>query len=86
MEVPLLLLWGDKDPWIGPRMADRMQSLYPSATKVTLDAGHCPHDEVGGPTSHRLMTNRKAVAGERGPDARGGGTVHVCLGAGGREP
>lgn len=49
MEVPLLLLWGDKDPWIGPRMADRMQSLYPSATKVTLDAGHCPHDEVGGP-------------------------------------
>lgn len=72
MEVPLLLLWGDKDPWIGPRMADRMQSLYPSATKVTLAAGHCPHDEVGGPTSHRLMTKRKAWQ-------RGGGLMRVVV-------
>lgn len=46
LSVPLLLLWGENDPWIGPRAADRMLKLYPQAKKVGLEAGHCPHDEV----------------------------------------
>ena len=45
LQLPLLLLWGDKDPWIRPAAADRIQSLYPSALRVNVDAGHCPHDE-----------------------------------------
>lgn len=31
---------GDRDPWIGPNTARKMLDLYPSATKVSLDAGH----------------------------------------------
>lgn len=45
LRVPLLLLWGEKDPWIRPQAADRIQALYPKAIRVSVDAGHCPHDE-----------------------------------------
>lgn len=48
LQVPLLLLWGIRDPWInaaGRRAAFQRHS--PAATtEVVLDAGHCPHDEV----------------------------------------
>ena len=27
--TPMLLLWGDYDPWIRPSSADRIQKLYP---------------------------------------------------------
>ncbi|WP_287129915.1 alpha/beta fold hydrolase [Candidatus Cyanaurora vandensis] len=45
LQVPLLLLWGDLDPWMTAGRATRIQSLYPQATLVSLQAGHCPHDE-----------------------------------------
>lgn len=44
--MPLLLLWGDKDPWITPAAADKIQVLHPQALRVDVNAGHCPHDEV----------------------------------------
>lgn len=43
---PLLLLWGDLDPWVGPAKAKRIQEFYPNTSLVNLQAGHCPHDEV----------------------------------------
>eukprot|EP01041_Mallomonas_annulata_P000802 gene802-1561_t len=45
LKVPLLLLWGEKDPWIRPQAADRIQAMFPAAIRVSVDAGHCPHDE-----------------------------------------
>ena len=45
LECPLLLCWGEKDPWIRSAAADRMQALYPAAKRVSIEAGHCPHDE-----------------------------------------
>lgn len=42
---PLLLCWGEEDPWIRPAAADKIQALYPAAQRVSIDAGHCPHDE-----------------------------------------
>lgn len=45
-EARVLLLWGEKDPWIRPAVADRIQELRPCAQRVSLDAGHCPHDEA----------------------------------------
>ena len=45
LECPLLLCWGEYDPWIRPQAADKVQSLYPAAQRVSIDAGHCPHDE-----------------------------------------
>jgi pimeloyl-ACP methyl ester carboxylesterase len=45
-KLPLMLLWGSKDPWIRPSAADKIQSLYPQASRVNVEAGHCPHDEA----------------------------------------
>lgn len=47
LECPLLLCWGEKDPWIRSAAADKMQALYPEKSqRVSIDAGHCPHDEA----------------------------------------
>lgn len=56
MRAPLLLLWGDRDPWIGPRSADRVMQLYPEAMRIRLDAGHCPHDEAPQATNEGLLS------------------------------
>jgi pimeloyl-ACP methyl ester carboxylesterase len=45
-DMPLLLLWGDKDPWITPKRAAQMKEMYPSAKRVGLNSGHCPHDDT----------------------------------------
>jgi len=44
--IPLMLCWGENDPWIRPAAADKIQALYPSSLRVSIDAGHCPHDEA----------------------------------------
>lgn len=46
LKCPLLLCWGEEDPWIRSAAADKMQALYPSAKRVSINAGHCPHDEA----------------------------------------
>merc|ERR1711965_951270 len=45
-DMPLALVWGEKDPWIRPQVADRIQALYPRSKRFSIDAGHCPHDEA----------------------------------------
>ena len=45
VDCPLLLCLGEFDPWIRPAAADRIQALKPSCKRVSIDAGHCPHDE-----------------------------------------
>jgi pimeloyl-ACP methyl ester carboxylesterase len=47
LSSPLLLLWGEGDPWM--RVKERgikFRQYYPSATEHYLQAGHCPHDEI----------------------------------------
>ena len=52
LNAPLLLLWGDSDPWL--RNAKAKQEKFRlfakeaslEVTEVLLNAGHCPHDEV----------------------------------------
>jgi len=46
LKVPTLLLWGESDPWIRPQAADKIQEIYPSAVRVNIAGGHCPHDEA----------------------------------------
>jgi pimeloyl-ACP methyl ester carboxylesterase len=45
LRVPLLLLWGQFDPWMTVTRAERFVKAYPAAQLKLLDAGHCPHDE-----------------------------------------
>jgi pimeloyl-ACP methyl ester carboxylesterase len=47
MSCPLLMLWGEGDPWMNSRdRGARFRQHYPSLTEYYLQAGHCPHDEV----------------------------------------
>ena len=48
LKSPLLLLWGNKDPWMNtPKKRELYKKYTPeNTTEVILDAGHCPHDEV----------------------------------------
>jgi pimeloyl-ACP methyl ester carboxylesterase len=44
---PLLMLWGEGDPWINARdRGAKFRSYHPQLTEHYLNAGHCPHDEI----------------------------------------
>ncbi|MCX7592508.1 MAG: alpha/beta fold hydrolase [Fischerella sp.] len=47
LTCPLLLLWGEADPWMQARERSlKFRKYYPELTEHFLHAGHCPHDEV----------------------------------------
>ena len=47
LSKPLLMLWGEGDPWINARdRGEKFRSYHPQLTEYYLNAGHCPHDEV----------------------------------------
>ncbi|AFY56096.1 putative hydrolase or acyltransferase of alpha/beta superfamily [Rivularia sp. PCC 7116] len=47
LSCPLLLLWGEADPWMSAReRSQKYRQYYPQLTEYYLRAGHCPHDEV----------------------------------------
>ena len=47
LNSPLLMLWGEGDPWINARdRGAKFRQYYPQLTEYYLQAGHCPHDEI----------------------------------------
>ncbi|MBD6617818.1 alpha/beta fold hydrolase [Komarekiella sp. 'clone 1'] len=47
LTCPLLILWGEADPWMNAReRSQKFRQYYPELTEHFLTAGHCPHDEV----------------------------------------
>jgi pimeloyl-ACP methyl ester carboxylesterase len=47
MQCPLLMLWGEGDPWINARdRGIKFKQYYPQLQEHYLNAGHCPHDEI----------------------------------------
>lgn len=47
MHAPLLLIWGEGDPWMNVRQRSSQFRLhYSNLQEHFLQAGHCPHDEV----------------------------------------
>lgn len=47
LSCPLLLLWGEADPWMRSRARGaQFRQYYPQLVEHYLTAGHCPHDEV----------------------------------------
>ena len=47
LQHPLLLLWGEADPWMrSPERGEKFRQFYPTLTEYYLKAGHCPHDEI----------------------------------------
>ena len=57
LKSPLLLLWGNRDPWMNaPGKRSTYKKHTPKNTKeVVLDAGHCPHDEVPDQVNSALL-------------------------------
>jgi pimeloyl-ACP methyl ester carboxylesterase len=49
MSCPLLMIWGEGDPWVNARdRGAKFREFCPGLTEFYLQAGHCPHDEVPG--------------------------------------
>eukprot|EP00310_Coccolithus_braarudii_P025138 CAMPEP_0183337958 /NCGR_PEP_ID=MMETSP0164_2-20130417/5420_1 /TAXON_ID=221442 /ORGANISM="Coccolithus pelagicus ssp braarudi, Strain PLY182g" /LENGTH=330 /DNA_ID=CAMNT_0025507731 /DNA_START=147 /DNA_END=1139 /DNA_ORIENTATION=- len=50
LSVPLLLLWGELDPWIVSAKGDAIEAkaagLGVDVRRVSVNAGHCPQDEA----------------------------------------
>ena len=47
MTAPLLMLWGEGDPWMNTRQrSQQFREHYDPFKEHFLQAGHCPHDEV----------------------------------------
>ncbi|MFP4220809.1 MAG: alpha/beta fold hydrolase [Phormidium sp.] len=47
LNKPLLMLWGEGDPWMNSKdRSAKFRQYYPNLTEHFLNAGHCPHDEV----------------------------------------
>ncbi|BAY98934.1 alpha/beta hydrolase fold protein [Tolypothrix tenuis PCC 7101] len=47
LTCPLLLLWGEADPWMNAReRSQKFRQYYPQLQEDFLSAGHCPHDEI----------------------------------------
>jgi pimeloyl-ACP methyl ester carboxylesterase len=47
LPYPLLMLWGEKDPWMNAQeRGKKYRQYYPNLTEYYLEAGHCPHDEI----------------------------------------
>jgi pimeloyl-ACP methyl ester carboxylesterase len=53
--LPLALVWGEKDPWITPARARQILALAPDARYYSIPtAGHCPHDDAPRETNAAL--------------------------------
>jgi pimeloyl-ACP methyl ester carboxylesterase len=49
LEIPALVVWGERDPWLGPELADAYSARLPNATARRLpDAGHWPWRDDSG--------------------------------------
>lgn len=67
MNCPLLLIWGDADPWMNTySRGELFQKYYTNLEEHHINAGHCPHDdapvEVNTLLSEWVM--KKVVGGE----------------------
>ena len=63
LQSPLLLLWGNRDPWMNaPGKRETFKRFTPDeTTEVILDAGHCPHDEVPDQVNQALLSWLKKI-------------------------
>ena len=54
---PVLLLWGNRDPWMNApgKRQTFLRHAPEETTEVVLDAGHCPHDEVPDQVNEALL-------------------------------
>jgi pimeloyl-ACP methyl ester carboxylesterase len=52
----VMLLWGERDPWMTPNKAELIMTLRPDALYCPLLAGHCPQDDAPEESSEAIAT------------------------------
>ncbi|KAG1657437.1 hypothetical protein FOA52_011717 [Chlamydomonas sp. UWO 241] len=62
--MPLLLLYGELDPWVVPQRGRKVKGLYPAADLRFIPSGHCPHDDTPELTNVELINWLTAVTGD----------------------
>ena len=59
LAAPLLLCWGEKDPWctsaVGDRLLAAAEARGVAVERASVDAGHCPNDEQPVATNAALL-------------------------------
>lgn len=77
LHCPVLLAWGESDPWIKSAAADKMERLHAEfhgenvrgengdrwIKRVSIDAGHCPHDEAPEAVNDAILSFMDEVMG-----------------------
>jgi pimeloyl-ACP methyl ester carboxylesterase len=64
LTCPLLMLWGEADPWMNTReRSPKFRQYCPNLTEHFLTAGHCPHDEVPDKVNQLLSDWILSIAG-----------------------
>jgi pimeloyl-ACP methyl ester carboxylesterase len=60
--TPTLIVWGEKDAWVKPEVAKRLQLALPSATRVTIaGAGHLPMETHARETADAVLARFHAA-------------------------
>lgn len=68
MSCPLLLIWGDADPWMNTySRGELFQKHYSNLEEHHINAGHCPHDDA--PTEVDALLKRWVLNTVVGQDA-----------------
>jgi len=59
--TPVLLMWGDQDTWVTPRLADAMEAALANVRRVDFPGvGHLPMEEVVQPFNEALIAFLKS--------------------------
>jgi pimeloyl-ACP methyl ester carboxylesterase len=54
--IPILLLWGENDPWIPLSVGRRLKMALPRSTlEVIPRCGHAPQEELPHVTANRIL-------------------------------
>ena len=69
LEMPVDLIWGEKDPWEPINAAKKwMQTIECIQSFLTIpNAGHCPHDEACQEVNIAILLILKAVKAQHFP-------------------
>jgi pimeloyl-ACP methyl ester carboxylesterase len=68
LDRPALIVWGAKDPFVGPGRAEALKRAFPSAELIMLDdSGHFPFADDPGRTAAAVLPFLRAQLGAASP-------------------
>lgn len=80
-QIPLALINGTSDPWVGPVWGMRLKSLVPDCTLYELSpCGHCAHSEATHAVDYLVREWVSAVHNERPPPIIGSNDSPAAIG------